>query len=611
MTKITSYFSKSATAKATSAASRSRRTGRGAKRVSSSSSSSSLLSLGGDDGDGRKSAVLAEKKENTRIENCPSKEVGAKVSSNGKRNATAATPKTYLDKLLFAYDSLYEENCAQVALIGVSRQAIVNFMKTKLSAKSAAAIRKAFDAARKKGTLVPMNKGVRFLRKEQAMEAESMKEKENESDTVSDYEDDEAATAAATDGEQDKPEDAETGGRATRRRRKVSYRMEEYYFGSSADEASGSGTEEEEEDADNNEEDDFEAEGNDDASEPEISSYEKQRLEQIKENQEMLRALGIVQAQSNLSRAAAREKKRAASKRKKEESQRQRRKVRKAMGEDADDSDFRMTSSEEEDDDSDYDGGSRPKRRRNASTKRSARLRGLAIPQGVHLKEGCQIAQEANGALGVIVSIQEDFIDVDVSKGSFLAGDAVLCNGEFLGKPASVTQRGSSTSAKGINQSWRAHMRDNDIQVNASDVPGLVVKGGAKLLSLGNVFIGSEDQSVLSRFWSRRGGKFSHPFPIGYESEKTHFGGRVYRSSIKLSEDGKAPVFEVRELGDDDSKVVFQGKTCTEPWTKICIAKKTKARISGPLFFGFSDVRTLKLISQLPNFNALEAALDR
>lgn len=43
---------------------------------------------------------------------------------------------------------------------------------------------------------------------------------------------------------------------------------------------------------------------------------------------------------------------------------------------------------------------------------------------------------------------------------------------------------------------------------------------------------------------------------------------------------------------------VFRGNSPTKPWTEVCIAHRTGQRISGPLFFGFSDVTTQEAIAK-------------
>lgn len=48
---------------------------------------------------------------------------------------------------------------------------------------------------------------------------------------------------------------------------------------------------------------------------------------------------------------------------------------------------------------------------------------------------------------------------------------------------------------------------------------------------------------------------------------------------------------------DQATGAVFSGGSPTKPWTDVCIAHRTGQRISGPLFFGFSDPLTQRAIA--------------
>ena len=43
---------------------------------------------------------------------------------------------------------------------------------------------------------------------------------------------------------------------------------------------------------------------------------------------------------------------------------------------------------------------------------------------------------------------------------------------------------------------------------------------------------------------------------------------------------------QVRDTGSGEE---FAGTSPTHPWTAVCLSKRLGTRISGPLFFGFSD----------------------
>ena len=62
---------------------------------------------------------------------------------------------------------------------------------------------------------------------------------------------------------------------------------------------------------------------------------------------------------------------------------------------------------------------------------------------------------------------------------------------------------------------------------------------------------------------------------------------------IKPSEDGEYPIFAVT---NESTGVTTEGDSPTGPWTDFCLMRRGKERVSGPLFFGFSDPVTIKLI---------------
>ena len=65
------------------------------------------------------------------------------------------------------------------------------------------------------------------------------------------------------------------------------------------------------------------------------------------------------------------------------------------------------------------------------------------------------------------------------------------------------------------------------------------------------------------------------------------------------------PIFRVV---DDTSGEVFDGESPTRPWTGVCQSRRLGTRISGPLFFGFSDPMTQRAIARLYTPTELDAA---
>lgn len=64
------------------------------------------------------------------------------------------------------------------------------------------------------------------------------------------------------------------------------------------------------------------------------------------------------------------------------------------------------------------------------------------------------------------------------------------------------------------------------------------------------------------------------------------------------------------QVTDQKTGVSFSGESPTKPWTDVCIAHRTGQRISGPLFFGFSDLATQRAIAELYSPQELQAALQ-
>ncbi|KAF9155243.1 hypothetical protein BG015_010547 [Linnemannia schmuckeri] len=114
---------------------------------------------------------------------------------------------------------------------------------------------------------------------------------------------------------------------------------------------------------------------------------------------------------------------------------------------------------------------------------------------------------------------------------------------------------------------------------------------------LGSIYKGEKNKL---KYWSGGGSLFKHPYPIGYRAEKFYFRER-YMMHIKEGPEG--PIFIVESA----SGRVFEGSSPTLPWTKVCLASSSKGtRISGPLFFGFSDPITQKMIEGLEGYQTFE-----
>jgi hypothetical protein len=77
---------------------------------------------------------------------------------------------------------------------------------------------------------------------------------------------------------------------------------------------------------------------------------------------------------------------------------------------------------------------------------------------------------------------------------------------------------------------------------------------------------------------------------------------------MKIEASSVGPEFIVIDIS---SGRVFRGHSPTKPWTDVCLAHRTGQRISGPLFFGFSDLTVQEAIaSTLYSERELDAALQ-
>lgn len=117
--------------------------------------------------------------------------------------------------------------------------------------------------------------------------------------------------------------------------------------------------------------------------------------------------------------------------------------------------------------------------------------------------------------------------------------------------------------------------------------------------SLGQVHRGAFKQ----RYWSSTGCLYHHAYPVGYVATKHHFNNH-YQMTIEAGEVG--PVFRVTNTATGRT---FTGPSPTKPWTAVCESIRTKTRISGPLFFGFSDPITMRSLAQQYDADEIRACV--
>ncbi|RUS18469.1 hypothetical protein BC937DRAFT_88739 [Endogone sp. FLAS-F59071] len=151
---------------------------------------------------------------------------------------------------------------------------------------------------------------------------------------------------------------------------------------------------------------------------------------------------------------------------------------------------------------------------------------------------------------------------------------------------------------------WKGKKQTTGI-LEAYEVPDHIVMPltlgsiGTTIWNTGSLITGENRK----RYWSGRGCLYKHPYPVGYRATKRHFNQNY---TMTISEGVTGPVFTVTAENGQS----WHGPTPTAPWTEACKkSHSTGTRVSGPLFFGFSDPITLKLIENLPGY-ALAADQD-
>ncbi|KAG0263235.1 hypothetical protein BG011_009070 [Mortierella polycephala] len=148
---------------------------------------------------------------------------------------------------------------------------------------------------------------------------------------------------------------------------------------------------------------------------------------------------------------------------------------------------------------------------------------------------------------------------------------------------------------------WRGRKQTTgftvETEIPCASTPLTLGSIATTIWDIGTLYKGKENRT---KYWSGKGSLYRHPYPIGFRAEKYHFRDR-YTMHIKEGPDG--PIFIVESAGGK----VFQGMSPTHPWTQACLASYSKGtRISGPLFFGFSDPVTQKMIEDLDGYQAWE-----
>jgi hypothetical protein len=117
-------------------------------------------------------------------------------------------------------------------------------------------------------------------------------------------------------------------------------------------------------------------------------------------------------------------------------------------------------------------------------------------------------------------------------------------------------------------------------------VPFTLRSIGVTVRSLGQLVIRPDDPLVERKWFSSRLAMYAHPFPTGYHATKTHW-NRLWHMHIESDPNGGGPFFIVKS---DDGRETYRRHTPSHAWMDACLHSHAPGtRISGPLFFGFSD----------------------
>lgn len=123
--------------------------------------------------------------------------------------------------------------------------------------------------------------------------------------------------------------------------------------------------------------------------------------------------------------------------------------------------------------------------------------------------------------------------------------------------------------------------------------------------SLGQLVVLPKDPDTERKWFSSRMAMYVHPFPDGYHCSKEHW-GRRWHMYIRRDRIAGGPIFTVCA---EDGKESYTRHTPSHAWMDACLASHAPGtRISGPLFYGFSDVWLQRVIQKCLVQNALDAS---
>lgn len=116
--------------------------------------------------------------------------------------------------------------------------------------------------------------------------------------------------------------------------------------------------------------------------------------------------------------------------------------------------------------------------------------------------------------------------------------------------------------------------------------PFTLLSIGVTVQKLGQLVIRPDNPLTERKWFSSRLAMYAHPFPEGYHATKMHW-NRLWHMHIEMDPNGGGPMFIVRS---DDGKETYRRHTPSHAWMDACLNSHAPGtRISGPLFYGFSD----------------------
>lgn len=134
--------------------------------------------------------------------------------------------------------------------------------------------------------------------------------------------------------------------------------------------------------------------------------------------------------------------------------------------------------------------------------------------------------------------------------------------------------------------------RSDDDDENFPDPPRppIDVVGGSRVVALGELV--TDDREACLAHWADGAARWVHPYPVGYRATRSQW-GHDFDMTIE-----RGPVFAV--LIDGTKRLTHVTPSGVwEAVLKHLKGQNTKHRVSGPLYFGFSDSVIIRKIKAM------------